>query len=438
MIVGIIGLGFVGLSFASVLGSKGYTVIGVDSDKEKISKIKTGKTPFHEPKLDETLRKALKNKLQLSSDLRPVVDQCDLIFVTVGTPQQEDGSIDLSMVKQVITKIGKLLSKTKNSPMIIVKSTVVPETTVKTVLPILERESRKKVGKGFGLAANPEFLRETNAINDTISPHVVVIGGFDDKFMKKLEEFYIKLHRNVPIIKTNPQTAEIIKYANNSFLATKISFINQIARICEVVPGANIDDIAKTIGMDPRIGGLFLSAGPGYGGSCLPKDVKAIIDFSTRYGVSSPLLSAVESINNEQLLNIISIIKKKLGSLKGKTVTVLGLAFKPDTDDVRDSVAVKLIELLLKNKASVVVHDPKAIENTEVIFGSKIRYAASQNVALKNSFCAIIMTAWDQYSNLNNKDFNIMKKRIIIDSRRILAKKDLNVDYYALGVGPNW
>jgi UDPglucose 6-dehydrogenase len=435
MKIGIVGLGFVGLSFAAVLGSKGYSVIGVDTDKAKISKIRKGKAPFHEPKLDDTLQKALRNGLQITADLHPVVSQCDFIFITVGTPQREDGSIDLSMIKQVATKIGKFLSKTKSVPTIVVKSTVIPETTMKVVLPILEKESKKKAGSGFGLVANPEFLRETNAINDTINPHVVVIGGFDDKFMKRLEQFYAKFHKNIPIIKTNPQTAEMIKYANNSFLATKISFINQIAKICEAIPGANVDDIAKTIGMDPRIGSLFLSAGPGYGGSCLPKDVKAIIDFSTRYGVSSPLLNAVESINSEQLLGMISVIKKKIGSLKGKTVTVLGLAFKPDTDDVRDSVSIKMIELLLKNKAIVVAHDPKAVENTRAIFNSRIRYAQSAADALSGSYCAIIMTAWKQYADLGYSDFKLMKKRIIVDSRRLLAKKNLSADYYALGIG---
>lgn len=435
MRVGIVGLGFVGLSFASVLGSRGYSVIGVDTDKEKISKIRSGKAPFYEPKLDETLRKALKSNLRIDSDLRQVVGGCDFIFITVGTPQRDDGGIDLSMVKQAVTKIGKLLSKTKNIPMIIIKSTVIPETTVKTLLPILERESKKKIGKDFGLAANPEFLRETNAIEDTIKPHVVVIGGFDDKFMKKLERFYVRFHGNVPIIKTNPQTAEMIKYANNSFLATKISFINQIAKICESVPGANIDDIANTIGMDPRIGRLFLNAGPGYGGSCLPKDVKAIIDFSAHCGVSSPLLTAVESINNERPLSMIATIKKKLGPLKGKTITLLGLAFKPDTDDIRDSVSIKMIEILLRNKADVVVHDPKAIENTKSIFGSKIRYAQTIKDALRGSHCAIIMTAWSQYSGLSDVDFKLMKKRLIIDSRRLLAKKKMVSDYYALGIG---
>ncbi len=437
MKIGIIGLGFVGLSFASVLSSKGYKVIGVDSDKIKVTQILSGKAPFHEPDLDQTLQKGLKNGLVVTDDLHQTVETCDLIFITVGTPQQKSGSIDLVMIKTVSEKIGKILAKTKNVPTIIIKSTVVPGTTIDVVLPILEKQARKKVGRDFGLITNPEFLRETNAVQDTTHPHVVVIGSFNDKFTKKVERFYTNFHSNVPVVKTNHQTAEMIKYANNSFLATKISFINQIAKICEAVPGANVDDVARTIGLDPRIGNLFLNAGPGYGGSCLPKDVKAIIDFSRQCGVDSPLLGAVELINNEQLLNMISIIKKKLGTIKGKTITVFGLAFKPDTDDVRDSVSIKMIELLLKKGAKIIAHDPKAIENTRVIFDSRIKYTESIKDALRGSHCAVIMTAWKQYAKLDDKDFKIMKKNLIIDSRRILVNNNLSADYHALGIGKN-
>ena len=434
MKIGIVGLGFVGLSFASVLASKKYSVIGVDSDSVKISRILTGKAPFHEPGLDDTLKTALKNGLKITTEINSVVTECKLIFIAVGTPQREDGSINLTMIKTVVREIGKNLAKTKNVPTIIIKSTVVPETTTKVVLPILEKESRKKVGKDFGLITNPEFLRETNAINDTINPHVVVIGGYNDKFAKEIENFYTKFHKTVPIVKTNHQTAEMIKYANNSFLATKISFINQIATICEVIPGANIDVVAKTIGLDPRIGNLFLTAGPGYGGSCLPKDVKAIINFSTKYKIKPTLLNAVEKINHQQLENIIITIKKKIGKIKNKKITILGLAFKADTDDIRDSVSIKLIELLLREGAKIIAHDPKAIPNTKAIFGNKIEYSNFIKEALRNSECAVIMTAWKEYVKINNRHTKLMKRNIIIDTRRILNKK-LDVDYEAIGIG---
>ena len=435
MKIGIIGLGFVGLSFASVLGSKKYSVIGVDSDIKKVNKILIGKAPFYEPKLDNTLKNALKNDLQIITEINPVVTKCKLIFIAVGTPQRKDGSIDLTMIKKVAKEIGKSLVKTKNIPIIIIKSTVVPETTIKTILPILEKESGKKVGKGFGLITNPEFLRETNAVDDTINPHVVVIGGYNDKFTKEVKNFYTKFHKNVPIVNTNHQTSEMVKYANNSFLATKISFINQIATICEAISGVNVDAVAKTIGLDPRIGNRFLTAGPGYGGSCLPKDVKAIINFSNKYKIKPALLHAVEEINYQQLENIMNLIKKKVGKISNKKITILGLAFKADTDDIRDSISIKLIGLLLKKGAKIIAHDSKAISNTKIIFGEKIDYTNSIREAMKNTECVIIMTTAKEYSQISNNELKLMKKRVVIDSRRLLVNHNLDMDYSAIGMG---
>ena len=434
MKIGIIGLGFVGLSFASVLASKKYSVIGIDTDEIKVSKILTGKAPFHEPKLDKTIKKGLKNGMQITTDIS-LIKNCEFIFVTVGTPQQQNGSIDLTMIKSAITAIAQNITKTTNKPVIIIKSTVIPQTTDNVVLQILESKSGKKVGIDFGLITNPEFLRETQAIEDTVNPHVVVLGGGDDKFMVIVKNFYEKLYKNVPIIITNHVTAEMIKYTNNSFLATKISFINQISNICQSIPGANVEDVARTIGLDPRIGSLFLNAGPGYGGSCLPKDVKAIINFSNKIGVNPVLLDAVEAVNDYQLENLVLTIKKALGKIRGKKITVLGLAFKADTDDIRDSVSIKLIHLLLKSGVKITVHDPKAIDNTKRVFGDKISYSNSTYSALEDSECGIIVTPWKEYSKLNENHLKIMKKRIIVDSRRMLNNHNLNMHYYPIGVG---
>ena len=434
MKIGIIGLGFVGLSFASVLASKGYSVIGVDIDKEKLEKIKNGIVPFYEPKLQSMLRRSLNVGLKISSNIL-AIKKCNLIFVTVGTPQKRNGEIDLTMIKNVTNKIGKLLSKTKHKPIIIIKSTVIPGTTQNVILPILQRISRKNVGKGFGLLTNPEFLRETMAVNDTLHPHVIVLGGDNDIFLKKVRRFYSNLHHSVPIVLTNYSTAEIIKYANNSFLATKISFINQIASICEEIPDANIDDVAKTIGLDPRIGNLFLDAGPGYGGSCLPKDVKAIINFSTKAGINPTLLTAVEKTNKQQINSIIKLIKQNIGKIHGRKIAVLGIAFKPETDDIRDSVSVELVNRLIKLGAKITIHDPKAIENAKKIFNNKIKYQKSVSTAVKDCKCAIIMTAWKQYEKINNKTIEQMAKKFIIDSRRIISDKKLNAKYFAIGLG---
>lgn len=434
MKVGIIGLGFVGLCFASVLASKGYQVIGIDSDKQKIENIKIGILPFFEPKLKKFLRMALKKNFSVSTHISSL-GNCDLVFLTVGTPQTKSGRIDLSIVKSAAEEIGRFLKKTKSEPCIVIKSTVIPSTTRNLILPILERKSSKKVGKQFGLITNPEFLRESKAIDDTIKPHLIVLGGNKDKFLKKLKKFYRYLHAKVPMIITNYETAELIKYANNSFLATKISFINQIANICQAVPGTNVEDVAYAIGQDPRIGKLFLNAGPGYGGSCLPKDIKALTNFASSIGIKPTLLNAVEEVNKNQITSVLKLIENAIGKVKQKNISVLGIAFKPETDDVRDSVSIDLIKVLLKKGAKIILHDPKAIENAKKIFGHKISYASSIKDALRNSHCCVIMTPWKQYSHIQKRDLKVMKKRVIIDSRRMLIKSLSGIEYNAVGMG---
>lgn len=434
MKIAVIGLGFVGLTLSSVLASKGITTIGIDSDRKKCSKIAKGIPTFFEPNLEKTLKKSLKKKLIITNKLSSI-SNCDFIFITVGTPQKKNGEIDLSFIKEIVRSVGKLISKNKKKPIILIKSTVLPGTMKQVVLPILERNSKKKAGKDFGLISNPEFLQESRAIQDTIKPHVVVLGGYRTKFMKKTEKFFSWFNPNVPIIITNHQTAEMIKYANNSFLATKISFINQIANICQRIPDTNIDDIADTIGLDPRIGNLFLNAGPGYGGSCLPKDIKAIINLSSKIGVKPTLLNAVEKTNKQQINYIMELIKQNIGKIKGKKITILGVAFKPDTDDIRDSMSIKLIRRLMKSGARITIHDPKALDNARKIFHGNAKYAISIPSALKNCQCAIIMTKWKEYEKINNKTINHMDKKFIIDSRRILSNKNLDAKYYAIGLG---
>ena len=434
MKIGVVGLGFVGLSLTSVLASRGYDIVGIDTDKEKCNKINNGISPFFEPELENILQNGLKKKLKIENNFS-LINDCDFIFVTVGTPQNTNGSIDLSIIKKAVSIIGKNLLKNKKKPIILIKSTVIPGTMKKVILPILEKKSNKKNGKDFGLISNPEFLQESSAIRDTKFPHAVVLGGNQTEFMKKAKKLFMKLHPNVPIIITNHQTAEIIKYANNSFLATKISFINQLSNICQNIPGANIDDIGKTIGLDPRIGKLFLNAGPGYGGSCLPKDMKALINFAKASGINPTLLNAVEEVNTKQLEQIILMIKQKLGNLASKKITILGTAFKPNTDDIRDSIAIELIKKLLNKKAKIIIHDPKAMKNTQRIFKEKINYAKTIEDALAKSQCVIIMTQWKQYEKLNNNQFKYMTRKFVIDCRRMLAKKQLDVDYYAIGLG---
>ena len=434
MKIAVIGLGFVGLTLSSVLASRGITTIGIDSDIKKCSKIAKGIPTFFEPNLEKTLKKALKKKLIITNKLYSI-NNCNFIFITVGTPEKKNGEIDLSFIKAVVSSVGKLISKNKKKPIILIKSTVIPGTMKNVVLPILERNSKKKAGKDFGLISNPEFLQESRAIQDTIKPHVVVLGGYRTKFMKKTEKFFSRFNPNVPIIITNHQTAEMIKYAHNSFLSTKISFINQIANICQVIPDTNVDDVANAIGLDPRIGNLFLNAGPGYGGSCLPKDIKAIINLSSKLGVNPTLLTAVEKINKQQISHIVTLVKQNIGKINGKKLTILGVAFKPGTDDIRNSVSIDLVKRLLKLGAKITIHDPKALENARKIFHDNTKYVKSVPSALKDCQCAIIMTQWKDYEKINNKTIKQMAKKFIIDTRRVLYNKNLDAKYYAIGLG---
>ena len=434
MKIAVIGLGFVGLTLSSVLASKGITTVGIDLDKEKCSKIQKGTPTFFELDLKKTLKKALKKNLLITDKLSSI-NNCDFIFISVGTPQKKNGEIDLSFIKTVVRSVGKIISKNKKKPIILIKSTVTPGTMKDVILPILEKNSKKKAGKDFGLISNPEFLQESKAIQDTIKPHVVVLGGYKTKFMKKTEKFFSRFNPNIPIIITNHQTAEMIKYANNSFLATKISFINQIANICQAIPDTNIDDIAATIGLDPRIGNLFLNAGPGYGGSCLPKDMSAIINLSSKIGVKPTLLNAVEKTNKLQINNIMQLIKQNIRKIKGKKIAILGVAFKPDTDDIRDSTGIELARRLMKLGADITIHDPKALDNTRKIFRDNAKYAITISSALENCQCAIIMTQWKEYEKIDNKTIKYMNKKFIIDSRRILSNKNLVAKYYAVGLG---
>ena len=438
MQVGIIGLGVVGLSLASVLGSKGFSVIGMDSDVKKIEKINSKKSPFFEPKLESFLKKALSRSLEISSDVQKVVKNSDFIFLTVGTPKSKSGYIDLSMIKNTSKDIGISLRHSSKKPIIVVKSTVVPGTTINVIRPIIEKSSRKKNGSGFDIITNPEFLREGNVIDDTLKPHLVVIGGSNKNSVNRLKKFYRKLYDSkIKFMATNTQTAEMIKYTNNSFLATKISFINQISSLCQSIPGISIDEVAEGIGVDPRIGGLFLNAGPGYGGSCLPKDLETIIQFSSKIGTNPILLKAVQQINDLQIKQIICMLEKNLGSVMNKRITILGLSFKENSDDIRESRSIELIKILLKKKSKITVHDPKAMQNTESIFKNKITYADSLSKSLDNCHCVIIMTPWEIYSKLKNNSFKNMRRKLIIDTRRILSGKNLNAEYFALGLGTN-
>jgi UDPglucose 6-dehydrogenase len=437
--VSIVGMGYVGLCTAAAFASRRIRTIGIDIDEARVEQIRKGKAPLHEPQLDAMLKKAVRSKLLAASgDISNAADT-DTTFLTVGTPSQQDGSIDLSYVKNATEDLGNVLREKRGYHLVVVKSTVVPGTTNGTVKRFLEQSSGKKVGSELGLCANPEFLKEGTAINDALNPDKIVIGSNDQKSANQLTRLYRKFHGSKlpPVILTSPEAAELVKYASNAFLATKISFINTVANIARQIPGVDVGTIAEAIGLDPRIGGLFLKAGPGYGGSCFHKDLQALINYSQNEGYDPILFRATEETNEQQATRVVDMCETLLGSLSNKRVAVLGLAFKKDTDDIREASSLRVINQLKKKGAHIIAYDPMAIPNTRKQLADQISYADNPHSALKGADCAIIMTEWDEIGKLKTKDFQAyMKTPNIVDARRIYDPEEFSqLSYAAIGVG---
>ena len=431
-IISVVGLGFVGLSLAVVNAKYGFYTIGIDNNKNKLKNILAGNPEFFEPNLEYYLKDSIsKKKISFSSDLREVL-KSDITFVTVGTPSRNDGKIDLSNLRRVVTNLSKILRKKRKNHLIVIKSTVVPTTTQNLILPLIQNNSK------VGIVVNPEFLREGNAIRDLVKPHLIIIGYENSSDFDTLKNYYKLFYKNPPeILKTSPTTAEMIKYSNNAFLATKVSFINTIANICQNLPSVDVNKVAYAIGKDPRIGPQFLNAGPGFGGSCLPKDLLALIKFTDKFGKTNELLKTVKEVNQLQPSKILDILQN-MNLLKSKNkISVLGVAFKKDTDDLREAVSIKIVNGLLKKGLKVSVHDPMAIDNFRKIFGKKIDYHSNVNECLKNSDCCLILTEWDEYRNLKPSLFKkYMKKTNLIDARRILDPiKFSKLNFKAIGLG---
>ncbi len=360
--------------------------------------------------------KEAKNNFNATTHLGFAIQNYDIIFIAVGTPSRQDGSIDLTQVEEVSKQIGECLANEKEYKIIVVKSTVLPETTEKTVIPLLEKYSDKKAGKHFGICMNPEFLREGTALDDFLNPDRVVIGEIDKKSGDHIELLYRKIR--APKLRTDLRTAEMIKYASNAFLATKISFINEIGNVCKKL-GVDVYNVAEGMGLDKRIGKHFLNAGCGFGGSCFGKDVSALISKSRRDGYEPAIMQAAMNVNSNQPLILHKMLKSKLGKLSGKKIAVLGLAFKVGTDDIRDAPSIKLIEELLKENAVVHAYDPKATENMKKAF-PEITYFNNFRDALKGADACIVVTEWDEFKNISKKDLRLMKDDVVIEGRRIL------------------
>jgi len=397
----------VGLVSGACFAKFGNNVICVDIDKGKIEKINNSISPIYEDGLENLLLK-YKDNIKATDDYSYAINNTEITFICVGTPSESDGGIDISYVKEVTIKIAEILKEKNDWHLVVVKSTVIPGTTRDIVLPLLEKHSGKNVGKDFGLAMNPEFLREGIAVEDFLRPDRIVIGTYSDKSKEILRGLYKNF--SCPLFETSLSAAEMIKYASNCFLATKISFINEIGNFCKKL---DIDsyEVADGMGLDNRIGRAFLDSGIGWGGSCFPKDLHALISWSKKEKEEAKIIESVIRVNDLQPLILIELLKKHIPNLNGKTIGLLGLAFKPDTDDIRESRAIPIIRKLLEDGAEIKAYDPKAMENFEKLY-PQIEYCTSAEEVL-NSDAVLIATKWEEFKKLDYKE------KIVIDGRRL-------------------
>ncbi|MFH1259378.1 MAG: UDP-glucose/GDP-mannose dehydrogenase family protein [Elusimicrobiota bacterium] len=430
MKITVVGTGYVGLVTGTCLAELGNKVICLDNDRAKIALLKRGQMPIYERGLEDLVKKntGLK-RLSFSNNLNRGIDEAEVIFIAVGTPPRPDGSADLSNIEEVARCIAKRLKKYK----LIVEKSTVPVETGEQVFQSIKRYGRP--GVEFDVASNPEFLREGSAVDDFLHPDRIVLGVNTEKAAKILQEIYRPL--NAPILVTDIKSAELIKHASNSFLATKISFINAVANICERV-GADVVKVAEGMGLDKRIGRSFLNAGAGFGGFCFPKDLEAFLFISHKLGYNFELLSAVKNINEQQKKIVCQKIEEALWIIKGKTIGFLGLAFKPDTDDMRFAPSIEIINYLVKAGAKIKAYDPAAMPKAKSVL-PKITYSPDAYTAAKNSDALVVITEWAEFKKLDfTRIKKIMRTPVLIDARNIYQPKkmqDAGFIYKSIGRG---
>jgi UDPglucose 6-dehydrogenase len=430
MKIAVVGTGYVGLVAGACFAESGNDVICVDKDEAKVRTLKRGKMPIYEPGLEELVRRNRSEKrLTFTTNLPKAVRDSSVIFIAVGTPQGEDGSADLTHVLAVGGEIAKAMNGYK---IVVDKSTVPVGTSVK-----VREVIRRATTHPFSVVSNPEFLKQGAAIDDFMKPDRVVIGAEDARAQETMLELYSPFTRTgAPIMVMDCASAELSKYAANAMLASRISFMNEVANVCELV-GADVDQVRRAMGADRRIGNAFLFPGVGYGGSCFPKDVQAMVRFASDHHYQFKILEAVEKVNELQKGRLFAKIKKHFGTLKGRTVAVWGLSFKPKTDDMREAPSIPLIQSLLNAGATVQVHDPEAMKVARGLFGSKITYATSNYDALKGADCVAIVTEWNEF---RRPDFermrSLMRSPVIFDGRNLFTPdqmKQRRFTYYSIG-----
>ncbi|MHA1931843.1 MAG: UDP-glucose dehydrogenase family protein [Promethearchaeota archaeon] len=433
--VSILGTGFIGLCSAACFAQKDIKVLASTHNQQKAGIINDFKTPFYEEGLAEMLIEIRDSKPELLKCLTDPIQailETDISMITQGTPMRPDKSINLGYIESTAREIGEAIKKSDKYHLVVVRSTVVPGTTRNLVGKTITEVSGKEPGKDFGLCMQPEFLAEGRSIEDTLRPDRIIIGEIDERSGAMLQELYEYFYgdhlKNCPIKRMNLESAELVKYGNNCLLATKISYANEFANLAELVPNVDVVQVMEGVGLDYRINHRFLGAGVGFGGACFHKDVNAITKWSRSKGYVSEILEAVLERNDLRAIRIVDIAEGLVGKLEGKKVTLLGLSFKPGTDDMREAPSIRIVnELLRRNITDIVGYDPKAKESAEEAFGNKISYAGSIEEALKDSECALLVTEWDEFKRLTPNDFKKhMKTPNLVDGRRLYDYEKFN------------
>jgi UDPglucose 6-dehydrogenase len=447
MRISIIGAGYAGLVTGVCLAEKGHSVVCVDVDRSKVDAINNGRCPIHEDGLDELIRKNLGRRLRATTDLRQAVLDTETTMIAVGTPF--DGrQIDLRYVREAARQIGAALRDKTTYHLIVVKSTVVPGTSEEVVLPAVQESSGKRAGADFGIGMNPEFLREGVAVRDFLSPDRIVLGALDARSLSQLEELY-SVFDGVPKIRTNTRTAEAIKYAANSLFATMISFANEIGNLCAALGDVDAVEVLKGVHLDRRITQQlpdgkrvtpaltdYLAVGCGFGGSCFPKDLKALTAFGGELGVPMRLLEAVIEINASQHKQVLALLQSHFADLRGVRVAVLGLAFKPDTDDMRESPAIPILKALLHAKADIRAYDRAATAACQKLFPTGLSYCAELSQAIEDAQAILVLTRWPEFAELPTLLSRQSPQPVVIDGRRMLDKQSVEF-YKGIGLSPN-
>lgn len=445
MKISVIGTGYVGLVSGVCLSEKGHEVVCVDIDPDKVDKINDAIPPIYEEGLEELLKKNIGSRLKATTDLHKAVIETDISLIAVGTPF-DGNEIDLSYIREVSRQIGNSLKHKNGYHVVIVKSTVVPGTTDNVVLPILEQHSGKKAGKYFGVGMNPEFLKEGEAIADFMNPDRIVLGGVDEKTRDMQAELY-RPFASVDIVRTNNKTAEMIKYASNSLLATMISFSNEIGNMCASLGGIDAKDVMAGVHLDKRLSPIladgqrivpkfttYLESGCGFGGSCFPKDVKALIEHGKKRGNSMQLLDAVMKVNEKQPGQVLALLKKHFPSLKNVRIAVLGLAFKPGTDDMRESPAIPIVKELVSQGAVIKAYDPIAAHEAMKIFGNdSIQYCENLSETIDKAQAVLLLTRWGEFNKVPDIFRNMKDQPLLIDGRRMIDKASVK-KYEGIGL----